>query len=152
MSAYLYTSSAFLTHHSSCILHSTAWACLWRCLKQSRLGMNKGSFCHLTKAFHFSPKSVLILSSFLSNQSRCTCLLRLIVVCADSFTSELNCSHPCVGQPVRGPWTVCYPSKSAANSLRCCGCSSLVTLNASLMAFGILQCVEVDMQGYDGSD
>ena len=51
VSAYLCTSSDFLTHHLSCILRSAAWACLFRCLKRLRLGMEEGSFCHSMKAF-----------------------------------------------------------------------------------------------------
>ena len=47
VAAYVLISSAFFSHHSSCIL----WACLWRCLKQSRFEVEAMPFCHSMKTF-----------------------------------------------------------------------------------------------------
>ena len=63
VAAYVSISSAFFSHHSSCILRSAVWACLWRCLKRSHSEVEEMSFCHLMKAFFVSSREFYGLSS-----------------------------------------------------------------------------------------
>ena len=136
-SAYCCTSSAFLSHHSSCILRSDDWVSRWRRLKRSRFELEQVSFCHSTKAFCFSARSADMVWSFSSNQSWWTRVFGPMEALAESVTMDRNCSHFCDGSPVRGPCAVMRLSRSCANSSRRCSCSSLATLKAGLTTFGV---------------